>query len=217
MIIGLSGKQGTGKTTVANMLLDAFREYVPCVRMAFGDALKREASFVYNFPLSWAYVGKSRVVEVPACEITSEWRDKDVTVREILQHRGMEMRKVNPDYWIEKLDAATRVPYKHGVRIIIVDDVRFPNEFEYVRVRGMCYRLEPYQGYDIHSNHYSESALDLENFDRRFCPKFGRNYLEKVAESIVNMVLPIYQKCRKFRYGARKHQSFGMSDKGIDQ
>lgn len=198
MLIGLSGKMGTGKTTVANMLLDAFRDYVPCVRIAFGDALKREVSQIYKFPLGWAYVAKDRIVEIPASEMISDWDGKDVTVREVLQYHAMKMRKVDPDYWVKRLEESLYVPYKHGVRLVFVDDVRFPNELEYVKAHGACYRLEPYPGYDVYSNHYSENALNLASFDRRFCPKFGRNSLQKVAESIVSMVLPIYQKCRKY-------------------
>lgn len=190
-IIGFSGKIGTGKTTVCKILVGmCISDYVYPVPhiMSFGDSLKEEASRVYSFPLEWAYRRKDAKVRicpayVPHQLIDPEW-DDEPTVREILQFYGNDIvRRRDPDHWVRFLDERIRAGDNDG-QFVLIDDVRFPNELEYVRSHGVCYRLEPYEGWNHSSEHTTETILDDAVFDDKFCPQFGTFHLREVAKVV---------------------------------
>lgn len=197
MIIGLSGKMGVGKTYVANRIVGWAN--FPCVRMAFGDELKRMASELYSFPERWAYERKDALVSIdhekldPRC-INSEWGEK-VSVRDVLQYYATEVvRRVDADFWIRQLNRS--VHFLPVGTFIIVDDVRFPNELEYVCRHGVCYRINPYPGYKHPTNpHESETALDNAEFDGEYWPQFGK--LDGIADGIITAVAYLSSRERK--------------------
>lgn len=155
--------------------------------MGFGDALKEEAARTYFFPLEWAYRNKDEKVSicsafVPHQLIDPEWDDTP-TVREVLQFYATDIvRRKDPDHWVRVLD--DRIRSLDDDQVVLVDDVRFPNELEYVRRHGVCYRLEPYEGWDHASGHEAENMLDDAVFDDVFCPQFGWYHLHEVARSV---------------------------------
>ena len=84
MYIGISGKMGTGKTTVARMLLAKFPQYQ---RKGFGDFLKEEVAERFNFPLECCYERKNEVVLHP------DLPNGAMSVRRILQWWGDKRRR----------------------------------------------------------------------------------------------------------------------------
>lgn len=183
MIIGISGKAGCGKSTLAALLISALGQ--DWVRMSLGSGVKKEASEVFNFPLWLAHYpeGKKCVVDVSglgfgACHLT---------IREILQYWGTDVRrKEDPDYWIKKF--LENIPAdKH----VIVDDIRFISEVNFIRNNGgKVFRIHPYDGYEKPSaggDHLSETELDdYAGFDGEFAPIFGE--LSTVAGLITGIV-----------------------------
>lgn len=178
-IIGLSGKIGSGKTTIANLLLEKFNEYE---RIAFGDILKREASKTYNFPLEWVYSeeGKNEIININPCEqkslydilknaffppknILGQLPRSNMNVREILQWHGTEFRRAqDPNYWVSQM----RIFIKNNPWVII-DDVRFENEADLVKeLGGVVIRINPHDKWlsGDFSGHRSETSLD--NYDQ---------------------------------------------------
>jgi len=174
MYIGISGKIGVGKTTVAKMLLKKFPSYK---KIAFGDFLKQEVSQKFNFPLSYCYHAKDTLI------LHDELPHAPMSVRQILQWWGDQRRKENPLYFVDKmrrvLDQYDRV---------IIDDVRFPEEAALMQnYGGLLFRIHPYPGYNFtaFSNHKSETALD--NFcawQQEFRPDWGISSLKNVAKEI---------------------------------
>lgn len=190
-LIGFSGKIGTGKTTVCKIIIGkciADHQIPIPHRMAFGDALKEEAARIYFFPLEWAYHNKDAKVSicpafVPHQLIDPEWDDAP-TVREILQFYATDIvRRKDPDHWVRVLDERIRA-MDNARQVVLVDDVRFPNELEYVKRHGVCYRLEPYEGWNHASGHEGENILDSAAFDGIFRPQFGFFHLREVARSV---------------------------------
>ena len=203
MIIGLSGKMGTGKTTLASLLCVRLvaTGKLTATRLSFGEAVKREVAERYGFPVEWCYspAGKAKtfstaaIVEKEMLPPHMRFSPTRMTVRQALQYYATDyMRSKDPDHWIDKTAKDAEEARRGGCRIIVVDDVRFPNELEYVQRYGVCYRILPYDGWQpsYESAHTSETALDRAQFDDSFEPSYGE--LPILAERIADRVRALY-------------------------
>jgi len=187
-IIGLSAKMGCGKSTIAEMLLTMISG---AVRISFGDVLKREASQIYGFPLELCYsdAGKKSTVVLDG-DKNPMGRDM-ATVREILQFHGTDYRrKQDPNYWIKQMDAALARMLASNCPCVVVDDVRFKNEAEYLQsVQANLFRIEAYPGWTPGPNAGHASETDLDDWDAWnivFRPGKGLEHLNAIARNIVN-------------------------------
>lgn len=201
-IIGLSGKIGTGKTTLTNLLLKSFPEYE---RVAFGDILKREASEMHNFPLEWAYSeeGKSRIVNpgveerkslfevmgemlLPPEPVYNALPRMNMTVREVLQWHGTEYRRnQDPDYWINRMrDHVKENPW------VVIDDVRFVNEANLVfELGGLLVRVDPHNEWKPGKFADHASEVDLDDYTKfDFRAKQVWNNPQVATDAIINYI-----------------------------
>jgi hypothetical protein len=176
MLIGISGKIGVGKTTLANEIckLSGF------TRTAFGDVLKREVSERFGFDpqLCYSATGKEAVVFHPDFPNPNG----AMTVRQVLQWYGTDVcRKQHPGYWVRRMNE--EIPDGD----VIIDDVRFPDEADFVRDRGgLLVRLLPYPEWipGEFAEHKSETALDgYKPWDLVLAPNFGG--LPEMAEFVL--------------------------------
>lgn len=160
MIIGLSGKSGAGKTTLATEIEREFGY----TRVSFADGVKEEVK---------AFLQASGLdVEDHNLWGTQEDRDMVIpgyngkTYRELLQWWGTDYRRrfYGEDYWTKQLMSRISDGGKY-----IIDDMRFPNEAEAVRkTGGVVVRIHRpglvyFPGVVLH---VSETALDDYLFDR---------------------------------------------------
>lgn len=155
-IIGISGKIGSGKTTLSNYLKE---QYPNLESRSFAENLRHIVSILINRP-----VDKLRSTE-----------DKEImtcmgkTVGVLLQELGTEVvRVIHFDAWILSLFETYNPETSHW----IIDDVRFVNEADYIKkMGGFLMRLEGDPGKiransTRNLNHSSEIALDnYANFD----------------------------------------------------
>ena len=187
MIIGISGKCGVGKTTVAGVLVAMLNAAgKSAVRIAFGDMLKEEVAGKYNISkdLMYSQAGKQQVVCHPGLP------NPTMTVGQVLQWYGTDVvRATDPDRWVRELAKGTRDQVR---TVAVVDDVRFPNEAIYCRKDGgMLVRLDPWGGWKMpdgrDSNHISETALD-DWLDWDFWPRRWVGDWEKIAEQVARRV-----------------------------
>jgi len=134
-IIGLCGKAGCGKSTIANSL-------------AYSLASKGMSVFV--IPLAQ-----------PVKEIANmfgwDWK-KDERGRKLLQQIGTDVgREYNVNIWIDKLkNKLLQLPDES---IVIIDDVRFDNEVEFIEnLEGQVFHILR----DVHEilDHVSEHGID---------------------------------------------------------
>lgn len=187
-IIGISGKIGTGKTTLTDNLVGLLvRENYVAAKFSFGDALKREVSSVFGVPLVDLYTqeGKAKVYTFEL-----DGHERTMMLRELLQWYGQFIRNQNPRHWVDLLSDEIA---QAGCRVAIIDDVRFENEAAFAespgRKRSMLLRLEPYPGWtcpESVAQHESECALDAYTFRWRITPRFGE--LGEIAHLLLPMI-----------------------------
>lgn len=136
MIIGLTGKIGSGKDTVADYLV----EYHGFQKVGFSDVMYNAVCALWGITLEEALDYKRDAVasvhiawdhRIPSDTLSHNW-----TWREFLQRFGTEMgREVfGPDFWVEQF-ANRYLSYDDDVldsRNYVVRDVRFNNEAELI-------------------------------------------------------------------------------------
>jgi hypothetical protein len=170
-IIGFSGKMGSGKDYISINILGDYltKNGIPYIHMAFSDALKVELMAKGGYTYESLYIKKT------------------IESRMALQKTGMDMRKMDDTIWIKYLDSWMRVYSMRGTKIIIISDVRFPIEYNYIKDKGgIIFRIiapnrtlkkmkeetnENMEEIEIIKKHISETAMDeipLEKYDAIF-------------------------------------------------
>ena len=161
MIIGISGKAGSGKDTAAKMLevLYAnpdisyedfsnrkYKNFADIQIVHFADILKETVQVLFG-------IGEWETNTQEGKKTTIEWIGK--TVRELLQGVGQGLRDViDPNLWIKVLFANTENWSNY-----IIADVRYPNELDAIKERnGILLRIDRKDAGA--GNHSSEIALD---------------------------------------------------------
>lgn len=143
--IGISGKMGSGKDTVAKIIEEILKtcnirvEIIP-----FALELKRMVMELFKYTEEEVY------------------RTKPPEVREILQRFGTDViRKRQEDFWIRQLERnAQKVDSPFGYVFVVVPDVRFENEAEFVKGQGgLLFRVQ--------RNEASEAARKEESGQHR--------------------------------------------------
>lgn len=173
-IIGLTGRAGAGKDTVASILSDAYGH----VRIAFADALRKEIanSFKIDMRMMDNRFEKERIspyMTIARCDDQKfigrmQELDHDIhksrSPREILRWWGTEYRRqtCSESYWIERMEDSIESLMRNGARKIVITDVRFLNEAELVKsCYGHIWRVSRSSADSLNASHISESEQDL--------------------------------------------------------
>ena len=148
MIVGISGKKGSGKTTVGLFLMEhlEWAEHVD-----FADELKRLCQVAYGAQHCQVYgtdVEKNTLVN--GCNLTG---------RVLMQRLGSAMRTIWPECWVHAWERTIKERQaKHGMVPMVTCDVRYPNELQAIhRLGGIVIRLTRAPHADAHE---SETGLD---------------------------------------------------------
>ena len=161
MIIGISGKAGSGKDTAAKMLEvlyanpdisyedfanKRYKNFADIQIVHFADSLKETAQVLFR-------IGEWETNTQEGKKTTINWIGK--TVRELLQGIGQGLRDaIDPNLWVKILFANTEDWSNY-----IIADVRYPNEVKAIKERnGILLRIDR-KGAGA-GNHSSETALD---------------------------------------------------------
>lgn len=175
MIVGISGKMGTGKTTLARHLAALCGGRV----VSFADALRAEVADIFCLPveaLTSRECKEHMLVPVGF---------NPMSTRQLLQWWGALRREADADYWVRQVIGAVA-----GGELVMIDDVRYRNEAAAIRAAGgVVIRLDPYAEWQpgVGSGHLSETDLDDGfAFDWRSGPEFGQ--LQPLAVQLVGMI-----------------------------
>jgi len=153
MIVGLSGKKGSGKSTVAEYLKSRIEG---AVVISFADPLKKMTSDLFGVPMK-QLIGSE--------DEKNLMTQSGMTGRQLMQNVGQAMREVWPHCWVNAWRSEVDSFYAHqGVSPVIVPDVRYPNEVNIIKqMGGIVIRLTRHPFADQHE---SENALnDSRYFD----------------------------------------------------
>lgn len=184
MIIGISGKIGSGKDTAAQIIKDCDPESKWVVKK-FANKLKLIAQILTGIPMI-----KFEDQEFKNTYLSSEWdKPKDtghtilvngeaahevitepMTVRRFLQELGTDAIRngLHHNTWVNAMMSdykkSKNVDEEYTYPNWLVTDVRFPNEADAIREKGgIILRIERKQ--ESKSTHPSEVALDNYPFD----------------------------------------------------
>lgn len=158
IVVGVSGKIGSGKTT----LCDGISKTFPSVLVRnFADRLKEEVAMHLDIDVALCYTHGGK---------NTRFDEYGMTLGEIFQQWGTRLRGMHPDIWVLALQSyvAKRAREKdpNEQLLVVIGDVRFPNECEWVhRVGGVLIRLEGDPACERARSkrdlqHVSETALD---------------------------------------------------------
>jgi hypothetical protein len=150
MIVGLAGAAGSGKDTVADILV----RYRGFQRLAFADALYEEVGTAFEVPIEFLRNRETKetptfmltlrrctdkgfcatVAEILAARDVPCVEEAWLSPREILQWWGTEYRRAQRKvYWTSRVAAMIREqPDQH----FVITDLRFPDEADVVRDAG---------------------------------------------------------------------------------
>ena len=208
MIIGISGRMGSGKNTVGDIIekICLTNEGPLFEQKAFARKLKQTASLLTGIP-----VEKFEDQEFKKLEMPSQW---GMTWRTFLQKLGTEAMRdgLHTNVWCNALfsdyiltskwKTAKELKSEFAERVEeypnwIITDMRFPNEMDAVKEKGgITIRVVRPHGYtNPHTGEYkemplsyhpSETALDDAEFDYEIINDAGiPELIEKVREILV--------------------------------
>lgn len=189
MIIGLTGRMQSGKTTFANIA----EEVSGFKRVSFAGKLREELidRGVDAFAEKDDIISCKGLVEIYPYLKADELRNYTCTLRRILQLWGTEYRRrQNPNYWIEALFLSLDPEQDY-----IIDDVRFPNEADMVYTLGGFNILLTHPRSTI-NNHDSEAQI-------AYC-RHSISYTQPeniTHEMMVSTVIDLFNQLKEIREG----------------
>lgn len=135
MIIGLCGEQGSGKDTVANILISEYG----FVKLTFASTLKDVVAILFSWPrdLLEGLTEESRLWRETVDDF---WSAKlsipSFTPRKALQMIGTDLFRIhfNNDIWINIIENKIGAMLKNNPNTnIVISDCRFTNEFSLIK------------------------------------------------------------------------------------
>jgi hypothetical protein len=210
MIIGISGRIGSGKDTVGEIIQElCLSNHGPVFEVKkFAGKLKQIASLLTGIPVEdfedqefkksylgaeWGTVESNPLNAVPVFENVAF--NHLMSVRELLQKLGTEAIRdgLHPNAWVNALMWEYKRPKmsEYNPSNWIITDVRFPNELEAVEdVKGITIRVHR----DLHDGkarisknlHPSETAIDDAKFDYEIMNDGSiEDLIEKVRQILI--------------------------------
>lgn len=193
MIVMISGRMGSGKTTLALALENAIKTSIQSKVIQ-----TRFAEVIYEIHDECRLVLSKYDIEVP--------KEKD---GDLLQYLGTEWgrKKYGEDIWCKTTKSLVdQLEKKFPQAIIIISDCRFKNEFDYfseaLRIRLVCdrdIRKSRCESWRDKENHPSE--IDLDEWENEFDLKFDTGV--KSVEECVSEIL--YEISTRSFMGRRKN------------
>lgn len=156
-VIGIAGRAGAGKDTVANVLASELKGRL-WYRYSFADPIKRATEFMFGWTRSQL---EDREFKEAVCP---KW---GFSPRKAMQLLGTEFgRACREDLWLHMASLELDEVKKGTGGGLIISDVRFPNEAAWVRENGLLIHIERPTGNETsEATHASEVPLEIKTMD----------------------------------------------------
>ena len=136
MIIGIVGFAGSGKGTVGDILVNDH----DFTKLSFADAVKDATSAIFGWPrhLLEGDTDESRKFRETKDEFWSARLGRDFIPRLAMQLMGTEAGRnvFHQNLWVDVVERRIRQLQEVNFNHIVIPDVRFPNEIEWMRSKG---------------------------------------------------------------------------------
>jgi len=164
-LIGFMGQAGSGKDTAADYLVEHYK----FVRVAAADTMKEDLCSYLDMDLETLESIKNK--ELSLIDTTDSHADEMIdygtlSIRRFLQLYGMDMRyRMHDNYWLERsISEKISELNSYGCTKIVISDIRFRNEFNYVKSQGRVFFIEGRHVLrDEQARHISESFVNEPN------------------------------------------------------
>ena len=185
-ILGISGKKYSGKSSVAKIIKEEILPNKKVAIMSFADSLKGECVLAIRTVL--------KDFNYEELEANKE------TYRGLLQWWGTDFRRklFGKDYWVNTIEKVIE-KYNYEADLIIIPDVRFANEFEWIKeVHGgqVIYIDRIFNPKSKGDSHISENLFDMVYFRQR-CITLENAFSLGMLPSLVNKLWNQEQLSRK--------------------
>ncbi len=208
MVIGIAGKAGAGKDTVAKMIIEHLPE-AEFEIVRFADKLKDIICLLTGCTREDLEDQEFKESQLPA-----EWVDDFGTIsyRQAMQYIGTDLfrNKFHKDTWVN----ATMRDIKPELYNYIIPDVRFKNEADAIRnMGGIIINVDSNRSQDY--SHESEEGLKNYNFDMLV---YNYDSLQTLDNAIGNLVKHIIKQINAAKEGTQIHYvDSNTSKKEIEQ
>ena len=172
-IIAFTGEIGHGKST-ASARLQGFYKPEEVTEKSFADPIKRACMAIYGGSYK-NYYG----TQADKAEATPFWAGalgpNYATYRKIMQTFGTEVMRTHVDreIWVLCMGAQIAKAREDGKELVVINDLRFDNEAEYIRKEGgsiiECINLNIIK--DTAVSHASEAGIRPELIDMQLAAK----------------------------------------------
>lgn len=172
-LVGITGKARSGKDTLAEYLV----EHHGFLKLSFAEPIRRFVSDITGHSVE-------ELTDGPLKEEHLGWLD--TTPRRLMQTVGTEWGRemVDPDLWLKVAHRRIREARQAGVPGIVIADVRFDNEAEFVRRwGGEVVRLTRPGSAEV-AAHASEAGVRDDLVDYEVVNDRERRYLRFVAADL---------------------------------
>lgn len=190
--IAICGKANTGKNTLSLLLEEEIKARVDSWSgskfIAFADPIKEIVKIMFpSLPKKYLFGSSQyRSKEIPGASTKD---GSPLTVRMALTDIGTSAREYNSDIWIQAFNKRFSKSFKKTV--VLVTDVRFRNEFDYLKRLGF-YQIRIYRDEIIKGNHISETNQDSirdDEFDYVINNNGSLDDLKEQVKKIVDMIV----------------------------
>lgn len=181
ILIGISGKKTSGKTTCAEIIKELFPNKTIIIN--FGDAVKESLKVIFDFSDSELYGDDKE-------KVNEFW---NITPREVMQFYATDLMRnqmlikfnnIGTNLWVKCVEKKINKLLDKDI-IVIIADLRFMNEYEMIkRYNGITLRINR-NNTEIYDKHQSEIELDNVKFDYNISNNSTR---EDLKENVIKFI-----------------------------
>ena len=196
MILGLTGRAQSGKDTVYHLIKESL-PHIPVERRAFADKLKASVAALLGITLADVERLKTdgythlTLLTAPGGMLPPSFHV--MNMRELLQRYGTEAHRnvFGEDFW---LAAALPPDDRYNDKLVVVTDVRYPNEADWIHELGGVVVSVVRSGIPeiAESNHASEQPLSYPNIDFVLLNDQTVEHLKKTTLRMLNYLFDLH-------------------------